>query len=67
MADQVAHEDVEDVFVEFGHEGQYTWAGLWFLVGQCVRFEECGGPDVDTNVDAARLEACATAAPRGPF
>src|SRR5580698_3633403 len=25
MADEVAHEDVEDVFVEFGHEGQYTW------------------------------------------
>ena len=30
VADEIAHEDVEDIFVEFGHEGQYTWTGLAF-------------------------------------
>jgi hypothetical protein len=30
MADEIAHEDVEDVFVEFCHEGQYTRARLRF-------------------------------------
>ena len=33
VAYQVAHQDVEDVFVEFCHEGQYTWAALSFSLG----------------------------------
>jgi hypothetical protein len=36
VADQVAHEDVEHIFVEFCHEGQYTWTAFaqdWLLFG----------------------------------
>jgi hypothetical protein len=59
VADEVAHEDVEDVFVEFCHEGQYTRG--WFSTGHVG----CGGvsglrPDGPISQSVRRLPTCPT-------
>jgi hypothetical protein len=52
VADEIAHQDVEDVFVKFCHEGQYTLPALAFRRHENSRLVISGAvPSITSGFD----------------